>query len=96
MWWYPNEWGPEWDVERYPDPLAMVKAVHAMNLTLMVSYWSKYVHAMNLTLMVSYWSKYVPQQRASKEGKQGTSGLVLKSSTLYGNLVHKRSTCNVP
>jgi 3-deoxy-D-arabino-heptulosonate 7-phosphate (DAHP) synthase class II len=44
---------------------------------------------------VSYAGQMVTWVSDPMHGNQGTSGLVLKDSTLSGKLVHKGSTCKV-
>lgn len=44
FYWDPFKWGSHrFDRVRYPDPAAMVRALHALNTKLMISVWAKFV-----------------------------------------------------
>eukprot|EP00041_Stephanoeca_diplocostata_P027555 m.760306 g.760306 ORF g.760306 m.760306 type:complete len:310 (-) comp23200_c0_seq5:1278-2207(-) len=40
--WGNEGWGPQWDPSIYPDPAGMVSTLHAADIHLMVSVWSKF------------------------------------------------------
>ena len=42
QYWGSLGWGPHWDPAIYPDPAGMVKELHSMNISLMVSVWSRF------------------------------------------------------
>lgn len=42
LYWGSLGWGPHWDPKIYPDPAAMTKELHSLNMHLMVSVWSKF------------------------------------------------------
>eukprot|EP01084_Bolivina_argentea_P098952 177890_1 len=41
-WGNANDWGPQWDPNKYPNPKQMVNELHSMNFKFMVSVWPKY------------------------------------------------------
>jgi len=44
QYWGSLGWGPQWDPSIYPKPQDMVTELHAMNIKLMVSVWSKFAN----------------------------------------------------
>eukprot|EP01083_Nonionella_stella_P077003 210050_1 len=41
-WGNANNWGPQWDLTKYPDPKGMVDQLHNMSFYFMISVWSKF------------------------------------------------------
>jgi alpha-D-xyloside xylohydrolase len=66
FYWDPFEWGSHrFDRERYPDPEAMTRALHAMNTKLMISVWAKFVPGSdNHTEMAARGFLYPPFDKA--------------------------------
>jgi alpha-D-xyloside xylohydrolase len=72
--WDPFKWGSHrFDRERYPDPVAMVRDLHAMSLKLMISVWAKFVPGSdNYTEMAARGFLYPPFDEAHGGPKGNT------------------------
>ena len=66
FYWDPFKWGSHrFDRERYPDPAAMIRDLHAMNAKLMISVWAKFVPGSdNHTEMAARGFLYPPFDKA--------------------------------
>jgi alpha-D-xyloside xylohydrolase len=66
FYWDPFKWGSHrFDRERYPDPAAMLRDLHAMNVKLMISVWAKFVPGSdNYTEMAARGFLYPPFDEA--------------------------------
>ncbi len=66
FYWDPFKWGSHrFDRERYPDPAAMIRDLHAMNTKLMISVWAKFVPGSdNHTEMAARGFLYPPFDKA--------------------------------
>jgi alpha-D-xyloside xylohydrolase len=64
--WDPFKWGSHrFDRERYPDPVAMIRDLHAMNVKLMISVWAKFAPGSdNYTEMAARGFLYPPFDKA--------------------------------
>jgi alpha-D-xyloside xylohydrolase len=74
FYWDPFKWGSHrFDRERYPDPAAMIRDVHAMNAKVMISVWAKFAPGSdNYTEMAARGFLYPPFDKAHG-GPEGTS-----------------------
>jgi alpha-D-xyloside xylohydrolase len=74
FYWDPFKWGSHrFDRERYPDPVAMIRDLHAMNVKLMISVWAKFVPGSdNHTEMAARGFLYPPFDKAHG-GPEGNS-----------------------
>jgi alpha-D-xyloside xylohydrolase len=66
FYWDPFKWGSHrFDRERYPDPVRMVRDLHALNTRIMISVWAKFVPGSdNYTEMAARGLLYPPFDRA--------------------------------
>ena len=74
FYWDPFKWGSHrFDRERYPDPVAMIRDLHAMNAKLMISVWAKFLPGSdNYTEMAAHGFLYPPFDEAHG-GPEGNS-----------------------
>jgi alpha-D-xyloside xylohydrolase len=74
FYWDPFKWGSHrFDRQRYPDPQAMVREIHALNAKLMISVWAKFVPGSdNHTEMAARGFLYPPFDEAHG-GPKGNS-----------------------
>jgi alpha-D-xyloside xylohydrolase len=79
QYWKPDEWGThQFDAARYPDPAAMIKAIHDRQAHFMISVWGKfYPNTANAKVLQAIGGLYEPPLRA------GTRDWLGRNYTFY-------------